>query len=129
MFQGFHKLPASLISKFYFYLKIGPALQTFFIYFLLISGIASILLSIAASCYVNRDQDTSPNFRWRQTNEMVASQAQHQENKKKLYQNDVPSSKEMETYYCSLLTTTDEKDLQNDLLKRLEDTEDDTDGD
>lgn len=126
---GFHELPASLISKFYFYLKIGPALQTFFIYFLLISGIASILLSIAASCYVNRDQDTSPNFRWRQTNEMVASQAQHQENKKKLYQNDVPSSKEMETYYCSLLTTTDEKDLQNDLLKRLEDTEDDTDGD
>lgn len=120
-----------MIAKFYFYLKIGPAIQTFFIYLLLISGIASILLSIAASCYVNKDQDISPNFRWRTTNEIVANQAQQQENKKRQYKNDVPTSnncKEMETYYCSLLTTTNEKDLENDLMKRLEDTEDETDG-
>ncbi|KAI5726661.1 hypothetical protein M8J76_006424 [Diaphorina citri] len=128
---GFQTLPDSLIAKFYFYLKIGPAIQTFFIYLLLISGIASILLSIAASCYVNKDQDISPNFRWRTTNEIVANQAQQQENKKRQYKNDVPTSnncKEMETYYCSLLTTTNEKDLENDLMKRLEDTEDETDG-
>lgn len=121
-------LPDSLIAKFYFYLKIGPAIQTFFIYLLLISGVASILLSIAASCYVNKDQNTSPNFRWRTNHDIVATQ--QQENKKKLYKNDVPANncKEMETYYCSLLSTSNEKDLQNDLLKRLEDTEDDTDG-
>jgi hypothetical protein len=96
------QLPDNMLTRFYFYLRVGPIAQTLSIYLLLIGGVSFILLSMASAVFIPRlslaSTQAHEESQWKKDlSSMKKHSLQHQTN-----------TKEMELYYCSLLSTTDE---------------------
>lgn len=118
LFQYFTGLPTGVLTRFFTYLRIAPIAQTISTYLFLIGGVAFILLSLASTFCIPKDMkrvDTQNSWRDEALREEMLPK---DINKKKLKENS-SNAKEMEMYYCSLLTPSSHKDESDETLERL----------
>ncbi|XP_022199690.1 scavenger receptor class B member 1 isoform X1 [Nilaparvata lugens] len=107
-------LPSDVSTRFYMYLNVAPATLSVIIYMLLIGGVAFMVLSVAVGFCVPRDINLNdPTAVWRDdmlTREVFPVQKRKPKERDAVATNN-NNSKEMEVYYCSLLTPVDRENL------------------
>ncbi|XP_050438668.1 scavenger receptor class B member 1-like isoform X2 [Adelges cooleyi] len=118
---GFEKLPTSMLTKFFVYLRVGPVVFTGLEYSLLVGGVAFIALTVIASLYIPEDDELK--FRqssaWRRESQTLTRQQECGAVTSR--RTSATGGKEMNTYYNSLLdggAVTDR--LNASLCERLE---------
>ncbi|CAH0385788.1 unnamed protein product [Bemisia tabaci] len=137
-------LPTSLLARFILYLRIAPVAQTVLLYFLMLSGVAFIGLSMSAMIFIpgkggnlmnnQMTEDGLNPSTWAEDRKkqrkkkavQVARNRVEEQDRTQVENNNInikseeSGEEEMETYYCSLLSPTDRQaDLDADLLDRL----------
>lgn len=114
----FTGLPTSVLTRFFIYLRIAPIAQTIFTYLFLIGGVAFILLSLASVFCIPKNMKLSEaNDAWR--DDALKQETLQKENNKKRLKDTTNNAKEMEVYYCSLLTPSSDKEENDESLDRL----------
>lgn len=117
-FQYFTGLPTGVLTRFYIYLRIAPIAQTLFTYLFLIGGVAFILLSLASAfCIPKNIKHADTNNTWR--DDALRQEMLPKDINAKTSKDNTNNAKEMEVYYCSLLTPSSNKDESDETLERL----------
>ncbi|BES94669.1 Scavenger receptor class B [Nesidiocoris tenuis] len=100
-------LPSFISWRYYFYLTIGPIVQALSTYLLLVGGVAFILLALASAALIPRLSVVSSNRGNKQ--QKTSEPPVLDPSKKRGPGGSIPTldNKEMELYYCSLLSVQD----------------------
>ncbi|XP_050061505.1 scavenger receptor class B member 1-like isoform X2 [Aphis gossypii] len=127
---GFEKLPEHMLTKFFVYLRVGPALFVGLKYALLVGGVAFVALTVIASLFIPIDDELRyrNSSAWRRESQTLTGGGGPQRDATPTIRVPIPvaaaaaAGKEMNTYYNSLLDGDGAAAarLNDDLCSRLE---------
>jgi len=105
-----------MLTKFFVYLRVGPALSVGLRYALLVGGVAFVALTLFASLFVPEDDELKYKHSpaWRRESQTLTGQRDDAPTVR------VPIPKEMNTYYNSLMDNAAAAQLNDDLCDRLD---------